>query len=93
MAGETRTTTDHDTIKQWVEERGGYPARVSASASGGETGILRIDFPGYGDGSALERLSWEDFFETFEEKNLAFHYQDEMRSGDESRFFKLVNRD
>lgn len=28
MAGESKTTTDHPTIKRWVEERGGRPAAV-----------------------------------------------------------------
>jgi hypothetical protein len=28
MASETRTTTDHDEIRSWVEEHGGQPASV-----------------------------------------------------------------
>jgi hypothetical protein len=41
---ESKTTTDHDEIRRWAEERGGKPAKVK------------------------------------------------VKSGDESRFFKLVNR-
>jgi hypothetical protein len=93
MAGESKTTTDHEKIKQWVEDRGGYPATVKSTGSKDEPGVLRIDFPGYSGEDTLERISWEDFFEKFEEKKLAFLYQDKMRSGEESRFFKFISRD
>jgi hypothetical protein len=92
MAGESKTTTDHDEIRKWVEERGGRPATVTGTGDGDDAGILRIDFPGVGDEDSLEELSWDDFFEKFDEKNLAFLYQDETASGEESRFFKFVSR-
>jgi len=93
MAGESRITTDPDEIKRWVEERGGYPASVKATSEDGDPGLLRIDFPGYSEDESLERISWEDFFEKFEEKGLAFLYQDTIREGEESRFFKFISRD
>ena len=93
MAGESRITTDPDEIKRWVEERGGYPASVKATSEDGDPGLLRIDFPGYSGDESLERISWEDFFEKFEEKDLAFLYQDTIREGEESRFFKFISRD
>lgn len=92
MAGETKRTTDHDTIRQWVEEREGRPATVKATGDEEEPGVLRIDFPGYSGEESLEEISWEAFFEKFEEKELAFLYQEEMRDGEESRFFKFVRR-
>lgn len=90
-------TTDHDQIRKWVEKRGGRPARVAATAPGhdsskkGSGGILRIDFQEPDD--ALEEISWEEFFDTFERNDLAFLYQDKVESGKESRFFKFVQRD
>lgn len=95
MAGESRTTTDHDEIRRWVEERGGRPASVSGTEAGGEhAGVLRIDFPGYGaEEDSLEHVSWGEFFDKFEESELAFVYQDTVASGEESRFFKFVSRD
>ena len=93
MAGASRSTTDHKTIRAWVEERGGKPAAVKGTGGKEDTGILRIDFPGVGDEASLEEISWDDFFEKFEEKKLAFLYQEEMKSGSESRFFKFVSRD
>lgn len=85
-------TTDHDTIRRWAEERGGHPATVAATREGDEAGILRIDFEGT-KAEGLERISWEQFFETFEQSKLAFLYQHETESGQSSRFFKLVRRD
>ena len=93
MAGETRKTIDHQEIQKWVEERGGFPATVTRTEKNGEAGVLRIDFPGYSGNDSLERISWDDFFEKFDEKKLAFLYQDQMRDGEESRFFKFVSRD
>lgn len=92
MAGESTTTTDHKVIRKWVEERGGKPASVKGTGGDDEAGVLRIDFPGYGDESSLQEISWDEFFEKFEEKELAFLYQDETSGGKESRFFKFVSR-
>lgn len=86
------TTTDHDVIRRWVEERGGKPAAVRATHQGGETGILRIDFPGHGDENSLETIEWDAFFEKFEREKLAFLHQDEIGDGKTSRFFKFVQR-
>jgi hypothetical protein len=88
----SQTTTDHNTIKEWVESRGGFPATVKSTKDDGEPGLLRIDFPDYSGKDALERIEWDEFFDKFEESNLAFLYQEELKSGDESRFCKLVSR-
>jgi hypothetical protein len=93
MAGSSHTTTDHDEIRKWAEARGGKPATVKRTESDGEAGVLRIDFPGYSGAGSLEEISWDEFFQKFDEKNLAFLYQDTISSGEESRFFKLVSRE
>ena len=85
-------TRDHEKIQKWVEERGGRPARVKGTGGAKDPGLLRIDFPG-GDEQSLEPISWEEFFKKFDEKRLAFSYQDKMKSGEESRYFKLVSAD
>ena len=67
------------------------PARVKATAGKGGDGILRIDF---GEPEAsLETISWDDFFATFDENDLAFLYQDRTSDGKTSRFFKFVHRE
>lgn len=92
MSASAKTTTDHDTIRQWAEERDGRPAAVRATHSSGDAGILRIDFPG-NESEGLQEISWEEFFDKFEQEKLAFLYQDETGGGETSRFFKLVQRD
>jgi hypothetical protein len=93
MAGESKVTTDHDTIREWVEERDGEPATVKGTGSDDEPGVLRINFPGYGDEESLEAISWEAFFDKFDKENLSFLYQEELESGDVSRFFKFVSEE
>ncbi len=92
MAGESKTTTDHDEIRTWAEARGGKPARVKDTGSDGDPGVLRIDFPGRGEDDRLEHIPWEEWFEAFEENGLALVYQEDTADGEESRFSKLVSR-
>ena len=84
---EARTTTDHDQIREWAEARDGHPAMVDTKGSGG---ILRIDFGEPEEG--LEPIEWDEFFRIFDENELAFLYQDEVKSGKTSRFNKFVER-
>ena len=91
----SKSTTDHDEIKAWAEARDGKPARVKGSGEhppkGHAGGILRIDFGTPEE--TLERISWNDFFETFDANGLAFLYQEETSDGGTSRFFKFVRSD
>jgi hypothetical protein len=93
MSAESKVTTDHERIKKWVVERGGSPARVKDTDTGGSSGVLRIDYPGYSGEETLEAISWQEFFDGFEQNNLAFLYQDETKDGKKSRFSKLIDRD
>ena len=93
MSATSKTTTNHDEIKRWVEERGGQPAVVKGTADKNSAGVLRIDYPGFSGEDTLESITWEEFFEAFEENNLAFLYQDETKDGGESRFSKLIARE
>lgn len=89
----SHTTTDHKTIRQWAEAREGKPTAVKATHDdNGDTGILRIDFPGYSGQDDLTPISWDEFFEAFENNTLAFLYQEETSDGEKSRFYKFINR-
>lgn len=92
MASESLTTTDHDEIRQWVEQNDGKPASVKGTEDDKGAGVLRIDFPGGAGEESLEHISWDEWFEKFESSKLAFLYQTEKSSGERSTFFKLVNR-
>ena len=89
----SQTTTDHDQIREWAEARGGKPACVKGTGGGGDAGLLRIDFPGYSGAESLQHISWEEFFEKFDENDLALLYQEETADGKKSNFNKLVRRD
>ena len=87
------TTTDHETIRKWTQDRGGVPATVEGTEDDGEqVGILRLDFPNAKtDASNLSTISWEQFFEKFDEQNLAIILGE--NDGDTvSRFNKFVSR-
>jgi anaerobic selenocysteine-containing dehydrogenase len=91
---QSKTTTDHDEIRQWAEARGGRPAVVkSTRGKGDDTGILRIDFPGYSGSGSLEEISWEEFFEKFDREKLALVYQETTARGQKSNFNKIVSRE
>lgn len=87
-----KSTTNHDEIRKWVEKRGGHPAVVKATENKGQPGgLLRIDYdePGGNDDTRLHRISWDEFFKSFDQNDLAFLYDPD---GD-SRFSKFVQKE
>lgn len=73
---DNKSTTDHDEIRRWAEERGGRPALVVEEQD--QPLGLRIEFPEDRDQSdGLLLISWEEFFRKFDEQNLVFLYRDE----------------
>jgi hypothetical protein len=86
------TTTDHDVIRAWAEARGGRPATVSGTEDSGQGGgVLRIEFDASSD--RLDDADWDEFFKVFDDRGLAFVYQERTSDGETSRFNKLVSRD
>lgn len=67
-----RHTTDRTLVRSVVEERGGYPAHAPESEGQGDQGLLRIGFRDRNED--LKEITWEAFFEEFDEKDLAFVY-------------------
>jgi hypothetical protein len=87
-------TTDHEQIRQWAEERGGKPACVQGTGGKGDVGLLRIEFPGKpgAKDDKLQEIGWDEFFEKFDERNLAMVYQEKTATNKQSNFNKLVDR-
>jgi hemerythrin superfamily protein len=88
--GQTLATRHMEVIRAWAEARGATPA----TTPGGDTErphVLRFDFPGFDKN--LQPLSWEAWGRTFEERNLVFIYQETLKSGKQSNFFRLDNPD
>ncbi|WP_230530906.1 hypothetical protein [Microvirga roseola] len=83
------TTTDHDTIRKWAESKGSKPAAVKRTHKGDDVGIIRIMFPDnpQSEHDALTEISWDEFFEQFEESKLALLYEKD------GLFSKIVGRD
>jgi hypothetical protein len=84
---------DHDRIREWAEERGARPACVKGTGGRGDTGMIRLDFPGYSGAESLRRISWEQWFDAFDRNNLALIVQNKTMRGQQSNFNKLVSRD
>ena len=92
---EAQITTDHVAIRQWAEARGGKPAAVKRTHDDDDPGIIRLMFPGapHADDGSLEEITWEEFFEKFDEAKLALLHQDTRAGGGKSLFNKLIGRD
>ena len=93
---QAKVTTDHDFIRRWAEERSGHPAAVRATERGkDDVGIIRIAFPDApnAEDDSLEKISWDEFFEKFDEADLGLLYQDGTAHGEKSNFNKLVKRE
>lgn len=87
--GGAHVTTDHDEIRTWAEDHGGRPAAVARTHSDKDVGIIRIMFPDApnSEHDALTEITWEEFFEEFEARNLALLHDPN------SLFSKIIGRD
>jgi hypothetical protein len=86
-----KTTTDHKEIRRWIEERQGRPTVVEGTQGNDGEGLLRVDFRE--PDAKLDEISWDEFFQTFDDRKLAFLHQDKTADGKVSRFFKFVRRE
>ncbi len=73
--GDVRRTDDPTLIRSIVEEHGGYPGHVRQSEGRGDHGLLRIGFRDQDED--LKEITWEQFREEFEEKELVGVYAED----------------
>jgi hypothetical protein len=92
-AASSRALTDHDEIRRWAEQRGAKPACVRGTGSSGDAGMIRLDFPGYTGDDKLEEISWDEWFDKFDESGLALLVEEKTARGQQSNFNKLVSRE
>lgn len=85
--------TDHDEIRRWAEERDATPSAVRSTASEEDPGIIRLDFPDYSGEGSLYAISWDEWFEKFDERGLALLVQERTADGVKSNFNKIVKRE
>jgi len=88
-SGPHNITTDHETIREWVETRGGTPAHRTEEAD--DASSLYIVREGE-QMEGLDSLSWAEFFETFEAEGLAFVYQEQEVGETDEWVYDLVER-
>jgi hypothetical protein len=88
-ASGAKVTADHEFIRDWVERRGGCPAAVKRPRRQGAAS-LKIEYPRQpGAGRMVSSISWDEFFDRFEQHKLAFQYQDTSRG---LGSWKLIDR-
>jgi hypothetical protein len=85
--------TDHRRIREWAEARQAKPACVRGTGGKNDTGMIRLDFPGFTGSETLQPISWDEWFRAFDENNLALLVQEETADGTRSNFNKLVSRE
>ena len=89
--GQSLATREREVIQNWAEERGGRPATVPETEHDGRPGVLRFMFEEGDSGGRLQEISWDDWFASFEERELVFIYQEHKADGSGSTFFRLDN--
>jgi hypothetical protein len=91
----SHSTTDHQEIRRWAEERHAKPAAVEVTGNDGGIGIIRLEFPDAPNRNeeSLHEITWDEFFEKFDDNGLMLVYQESTSGGQKSNFNKLVRRD
>lgn len=87
-----KVLTDHDQIRRWAEARNATPSAVEGTGGGDDPGIIRLDFPGYTGEGTLHAITWEEWFQKFDENELALLVQEKTSGGERSNFNKIVKR-
>lgn len=89
----SRVLTDHDEIRRWAEQRNASPACARRTGDTGDIDMIRLDFPGYSDSQSVEHVEWNEWFQKFDESNLALVVQEQPPGGGPSNFNKLIGRE
>lgn len=91
--GRSLVTTNHDVIQRWARERGAKPATITGTERDGRAGVLTFNIPGYRESSRIREITWEEWFHTFDLRRLNLIYQEQLRDGRQSNFFRTESPD
>ncbi|WP_442934155.1 hypothetical protein [Micromonospora sp. CPCC 205561] len=91
--GRSLVTTNHDVIRRWAEERDARPATIAGTEREGRAGVLTFNMPGYRESSRVREITWDEWFRTFDERRLNLIYQEQLRNGRPSNFFRTESPD
>ncbi|MBM7082280.1 hypothetical protein [Micromonospora humidisoli] len=91
--GRSLVTTNHQVIRNWAAARGAKPATIAGTERNGRPGVLTFDLPGYRENRRLRVVSWDDWFRTFDGRRLNLIFQEQLRNGRQSNFFRTESPD
>ncbi|WP_425271125.1 hypothetical protein [Micromonospora arborensis] len=91
--GRSLITANHEVIQRWARERGAKPATIAGTERDGRAGVLTFNIPGYRESSRIREITWDDWFYTFDLRRLNLIYQEQLRDGRQSNFFRTESPD
>ncbi|WP_431973084.1 hypothetical protein [Micromonospora haikouensis] len=91
--GRSLVTTNHDVIRHWARERNARPATIAGTERNGRAGVLTFNLPGYRESSRVREITWDEWFRTFDGRRLNLIYQEQLRDGRQSNFFRTESPD
>ncbi|MBM0240373.1 hypothetical protein JNW88_30770, partial [Micromonospora sp. ATA32] len=91
--GRSLVTTNHEVIQRWAQARNARPATIAGTEREGRPGVLTFNVPGYRESSRIREISWDEWFRTFDSRRLNLIYQEQMRDGRPSNFFRTESPD
>ncbi|WP_238424670.1 hypothetical protein [Micromonospora parastrephiae] len=86
--GRSLITANHEVIQRWAQQRGAKPATIAGTERDGRAGVLTFNIPGYRESSRIREITWDEWFYTFDLRRLNLIYQEQMRDGRQSNFFR-----
>lgn len=91
--GRSLVTTNHDVIRRWARQRDAKPATIRGTEREGRVGVLTFNMPGYRESSRVREITWNEWFRTFDLRQLNLIYQEQLRDGRTSNFFRTESPD
>lgn len=91
--GRSLVTANHEVIQRWARARSARPATIAGTEREGRPGVLTFNIPGYRESSRIREISWDDWFRTFDARRLNLIYQEQLRDGRQSNFFRTESPD
>lgn len=91
--GRSLVTTNHEVIRRWARERKARPATIRGTEREGRAGVLTFNMPGYRQSSRVREITWDEWFRTFDLRKLNLIYQERLRDGRMSNFFRTESPD
>ncbi|MFP8954117.1 hypothetical protein ACLI4Z_14285 [Natrialbaceae archaeon A-arb3/5] len=86
--GQRRMTADPERIREWAERRDAVPVSTHGGEGHGHTFVRQGDI-----GEDHEEHTWDEFTETFSNRDLVFVYESDESTSEDLGTFDLVERD